>query len=509
MKSLCFASAATGLLACGLMAVPCARAQDSNVVPLYQVTPVYRSTVAVNYTHRSGSTPINIIGTPLLPQVKGGAEINSKKGSIEINARLQNLAPATQFGSGYLTYVLWAITPEGRANNLGELLVSDDGKSNLTTSTSFQSFGLIVTAEPFYSVSRPSDVVVAENQVRRDTIGTIEQIQAKYELLPRGQYVVATDSAMAIPVVLNPKVPLELYEARNAVRIARLQGADHYAPDSFQKARQALQQAEGSYAAKQNKKMVIQSARQAAEAAEDAILITEKKEQQELRERQQAEATQQAQLRAQAEAQKAQAEQDQAAAQQQAAAAQQQAAAADQQAKMAQQQAQMADAQAQQARQQAAQAEQEKQQLREQLRAQLNAVLETRETARGLVVNMADVLFASGKYELKPTAREKLSKLSGIILAHPGLTLQIEGHTDSVGTDEFNQQLSEKRANAVRDYLIGQSVPPDSVTAVGLGKDQPVASNDTAQGRQLNRRVEIIVAGDIIGIPIQAHTTPQ
>jgi outer membrane protein OmpA-like peptidoglycan-associated protein len=176
---------------------------------------------------------------------------------------------------------------------------------------------------------------------------------------------------------------------------------------------------------------------------------------------------------------------------------------------MAQQQAQMADAQAQQARQQAAQAEQEKQQLREQLRAQLNAVLETRETARGLVVNMADVLFASGKYELKPTAREKLSKLSGIILAHPGLTLQIEGHTDSVGTDEFNQQLSEKRANAVRDYLIGQSVPPDSVTAVGLGKDQPVASNDTAQGRQLNRRVEIIVAGDIIGIPIQAHTTPQ
>jgi outer membrane protein OmpA-like peptidoglycan-associated protein len=509
MKPICMASVAAILLASSSMGAPAACAQESNVVLLYQVKVVYRSTVAVNYTHRSGSTPIDIRGTALLPQVKGGAYINSKKGSVEIKAQLQNLPPAIQFGSGYLTYVLWAITPEGRASNLGELLVNDDGKSDLTASTNFQAFGLIVTAEPFYAVSRPSDVVVAENQVRPDTIGQIEQIQAKFELLPRGQYVVAADAAAAIPTVLNPKVPLELYEARNAVRIARLQGADHYAPDSFQKASQALQQAETAFEVRQSKKLVIQSARQAAEAAEDAILITEKKEQQELRERQQADATQQAQLRAQAEAQKAQAEAQQAQAEQQQAAAQEQAAAANQQAQQAQQQAQMAQAQAEQARQQAAQAETEKQQLREKLRVQLNSVLQTEETARGLVVNMADVLFATGKYSLKPEAREKLSKLSGIILSHPGLTLQIEGHTDSVGSDEFNQQLSEKRANSVRDYMIGQGMPSDSISAVGLGKDEPIASNDTAQGRQLNRRVEIIVAGDIIGVPIQAHTSPQ
>jgi outer membrane protein OmpA-like peptidoglycan-associated protein len=150
-----------------------------------------------------------------------------------------------------------------------------------------------------------------------------------------------------------------------------------------------------------------------------------------------------------------------------------------------------------------AQAEQEKAQLREQLRQQLNAILETRETARGLIVNLSDVLFDTGKYTLKPGAREKLAKIAGIVLAHPGLKLEVEGHTDSIGGDEMSQRLSERRAETVRSYLVAQNLPPDSMTAHGFGKTQPVATN--AAGRQLNRRVELVVSGD----PIGASGTPN
>jgi outer membrane protein OmpA-like peptidoglycan-associated protein len=158
-----------------------------------------------------------------------------------------------------------------------------------------------------------------------------------------------------------------------------------------------------------------------------------------------------------------------------------------------------AQADAEKARQAAAQAEAEKAQLRSQLLAQLNSILQTRDSARGLIVNMSDVLFDTGSFTLKPGAREKLAKISGILLAHPGLTMQIEGHTDSVGGDEFNQTLSERRAGSVRDFLAENGVPGSSITARGFGKTQPVASNDTAEGRQRNRRVELVVNGDAIG----------
>jgi outer membrane protein OmpA-like peptidoglycan-associated protein len=146
------------------------------------------------------------------------------------------------------------------------------------------------------------------------------------------------------------------------------------------------------------------------------------------------------------------------------------------------------------------QAENEKTALRERLRQQLNLILETHESARGLIVNISDVLFDFNKYTLKPGAREKMAKVAGILLAYPGLKIQVEGHTDSVGTDEYNMKLSQQRADAVRDYLTGQNVPSASVTAVGLGKAAPVATNDTAAGRQQNRRVELVVSGEPIGI---------
>jgi outer membrane protein OmpA-like peptidoglycan-associated protein len=148
------------------------------------------------------------------------------------------------------------------------------------------------------------------------------------------------------------------------------------------------------------------------------------------------------------------------------------------------------------------QAEAEKIELRDRLLRQLNLILETRDTARGLIVSMADVLFDTGSYTLRPGAREKLAKVAGIVLSHPGLNLEIEGHTDSVGSDEYNQRLSEQRAMAVRDFLAEQGIPATSVAAKGFGKGMPVASNDTAAGRQRNRRVELVVSGEIIGTQI-------
>jgi outer membrane protein OmpA-like peptidoglycan-associated protein len=485
------------------------RLDRSGSVPIYRVTVVARTTKAINYRHRSGSTPVDFRGTALMPDAKGEAVVNSKQGRIEIDARMERLSPATQYGPEYLTYVLWAVTPEGRPKNLGEVLLNGD-KSKLDVTTDLQTFGLIVTAEPYFAVTQPSDVVVMENFIRNDTQGTIEDIDAKYELLQRGQYVLNVDPAELRPMILDRKTPLELYEARNAVRIARWTGANQYAADTLQKAEESLQNAEDELTGKIGKKTVAQNARDSAQNAEDARLITIRKMQDqasamekaaadekdaEARARTaQAEADRESAERARAEANRAaaQAEQAKSEAQAEAERASMQRAAA-----VAEQQA--AQAQLAQAHQSAEQAEREKVQLREQLRQQLNVILETRETARGLIVNMSDVLFDSGKYSLKPGAREKLAKVSGIILAHPGLKLEVEGHTDNVGSDEYNQRLSEQRANSVRDYLVAQGLPSDAISALGLGKSSPVSTNATAVGRQENRRVELVVSGDPIG----------
>jgi len=445
----------------------------------------------------------------LMPPARGEARVDSQMGSTKIDVHVDHLTPANQFGPEYLTYVLWAITPEGRAQNLGELALSGD-HSSLLAASSLQVFGLIVTAEPYFAVTQPSDVVVMENFVRDDTTGTIERVEAKYELLKRGQYVL--NRAAYQPVRINPKGPLQLAEAENAVELARLAGADRYAPDTFQKAAIGLQNAEG-FMSGHGGKPVETNAREAAQMAEDARLITYKRMEEEQQAQQRA-ATAQAQADAQAaQAQQAAAEQAQREAQAQAAQAAQDAAQAAQDKAAAEaaraaalQQQQQAQAEAERARQAAAQADAQRQQaetertqLRERLKQQLNAILETRETARGLIVNINDVLFDFNQFTLKPGAREKIAKLSGILLAYPGLKLQLEGHTDSVGGDDYNLKLSQNRADAVRDFLAEQGVPVASITAIGLGKSDPVASNDTAAGRQQNRRVELVVSGEAIG----------
>jgi outer membrane protein OmpA-like peptidoglycan-associated protein len=504
-------------------------ADTGQPMPVFRVTVVSRTTKAVNYHHRTGSTHIDFRGTELMPAAKGEAKVASQMGSTKIETSLEHMSPAAQYGPEYMTYVLWGVTPEGRAMNLGEVVLAGDHAKLLST-TELQAFGLIVTAEPYFAVTQPSDVVVAENFIRNDTTGTIEQVDANYHLLQRGQYV--WNRTQYQPVKVNPKGPLQLAEAENAVEIARIAGADKYAPETFQKALIDLQNAEGFLNRGGNRKESETNAREAAQMAEDARIITFRKIQEEQlaneraaaaqREAQaQAQAQQSAEQarqsaeqarmdqerRAQAEADRLAAEKAKREAEQATAQAVQERAAADaaRAAALAQQQAAQGEAEraklaAQQADQQRQQAENEKAQLRDRLRQQLNLILETRESARGLIVNISDVLFDFNKYTLKPGTREKMAKVSGILLAYPGLKIQVEGHTDSIGSDEYNQRLSEQRASSVRDYLVVQGVPNMAVTAVGFGKSRPVVSNDTDAGRQQNRRVELVVSGEPIGI---------
>jgi outer membrane protein OmpA-like peptidoglycan-associated protein len=491
----------------------------NQAVPIFRTTIVSRTTQAVNYHHRTGTTRINFQGTSLMPAARGEVAVTSQMGSTKIDTSLQHMSPANQFGPEYMTYVMWGITPEGRPVNLGEVVLEGD-HAKLLSATDLQAFGLIVTAEPYFAVTQPSDVVVAENIIRKDTAGTIEEVDAKYELLQRGQYVL--DRNRYQPVRVDPKGPLQIAEAENAVEIATLAGAEKYAAGTMQRARVNLQNAENFLLGKlKDRKEAETNAREAAQTAEDARIITYRKIVAEERaaieasERDaqaraeqadtQAKLDQERRVAAEADRQAAEQQRSQAEAaanQAQVAAAQaaQEKAAADAARAAALQQQQAAEAETERARLAAQNAENEKTELRERLRQQLNLILETRETARGLIVNISDVLFDFNKYTLKPGAREKMAKVSGILLAYPGLKIQLEGHTDSVGSDEYNQKLSEERAEAVRAYLVSQGVPGETVKAVGFGKSRPVADNSTAEGRQQNRRVEMVVSGDAIGI---------
>ena len=596
------------LLAGGVLSAqtPAARTENdarmaAGAMPIYRTTVVERSTKAINYRHRNGATKIDFRGTSLLPASRGEAKVESKQGYIEIEVEFDDLRPANQQGAEYLTYVLWAITPEGRTANLGEILLNGT-KSKLNVTTELQVFGLVVTAEPYFSVTRPSDLIVLENVVRKDTLGKIEEIDAKYELLQRGQY-----SRLSNPLALklDKKVPLELYEARNAVQIARSIGADRFATETFQKAEKELANAEAYQARKAGRKPVTMTARGAVQTAEDARAIAIKRQEEDAlaTERQQsaerervaetgrvaaqsetdrvtrdaevARLTAQAEtarltlekntqataalaeadrlkrenevrlasaavdadrLKLQNEASKAEAvaeagrvkldsdarlaaseadadrlkrEFDAKATAAETEAARTKAAS---DAKIAAGEAEADRLKRENAAQRAAnqatldgaarqrtQLETEKAELRTLLLKQFNAILQTRDTARGLIVNMSDVLFDTGKHSLRPLAREKLAKVAGIVSGHPGLKLDVEGHTDSVGGDAYNQRLSEQRGVSVRDFLTHEGMASSAVTTKGFGKTQPAASNDTAEGRQENRRVELVISGDVIG----------
>jgi outer membrane protein OmpA-like peptidoglycan-associated protein len=482
-------------------------------LPLFRVKVYSRTTKAVNYRHRGGSTTVDFRGTELMPAVGGHAKVDGKAGRLAISAELTRLAPANSFGGQFLTYVLWAITPEGRAVNLGEVLPGDNGKDKIDVTTDLQAFGLIVTAEPYYSVTHPSNKVVAENILRQETKGFEEPINANFDVLEGAQYTIDIPAERLPSSETSAKVPpLDLLEARNAVAIATAAGAEQYAPDSLAKAKEMLQRAEDYYQRKQGRTPIGTAARGATQMAEHARLLTLRRKEQARIEAERL-AHQQAQEKAEADARAAQEQAAQAQAQAdedarrrteaeraQAEAQRQQAAAlADQQ--KAQAESEAARQAADQSEKQRQEAVRQKEEMRARLLAQLNQVLQTRDTARGLIVSMPDVLFDFNKFTLKPEARERLARISGIVLAYPDLKLQIEGYTDSIGSDEYNQTLSDKRAEAVRDYLVASAVSLNNVTAHGMGKADPIADNGTAAGRKLNRRVEMIVSGDVIGNP--------
>ena len=519
---------ALALLVCAA-AVACAQTQTA--VPA-NAAPVSRTTKAVHYRLQGGTVKVDFQGTELLQRASGEAKVEGKKTNFQIEVRFQNLEDATKFGLEYLTYVLWAVSPQGRPVNLGELSL-EHGNAHVKAFTDLQTFGMIVTAEPYFAVTQPGNMVVMESSPLTGA-GT-ENIETKYEVVGRGTYSSTNTHIQDAIFGIDSKTPLELFEARNALRIAHIAAADKYAASIISKAGQQLMHAEEIYRQKQNKAAVEAAAKEATETAEEARLMAVKQKAED--EAQAAAAAREAKARAdaeaeakrradaetaraQAEAARAEAEKAKAealkmkqeaeaaaqeAARQKAAAekataeavAQQQVLAAE--TDKARQAAAQSDTLRQQAEKEKQQAEYEKQELRARLLQQLNSILATRDSARGLVANMSDVLFRSGSFELLPGARERLAKVSGIILAYPSLHLAVEGHTDSIGTDDYNQQLSEHRALSVRDYLVQQGISTSAIEARGFGKTEPIATNDTAEGRQQNRRVELVLSGDAIG----------
>lgn len=463
-----------------------AMAQGKHEVPESAV--VRKSIISVGYEVGGGSTKVVFVGAPAAPNASGEAKVEAKKSGTSVELKVQGLPQPTALGSEFLTYVLWAVTPDGSTTNLGEIFIDKNGEGKLNTTAQSQTFAMGVTAEPYSLVALPSEVVVLVNDTKKNTKGKIYP-ENSYKLMKRSQY-----ERLGNPLALTPdlkNVPLDMYEARNAVDIAKSQGAEKYAPEIFNKATGSLQMAENSLASRVDKGKIMTAARQTIQFAEDARALT-------LEHR---------------EAERIQQEKDVAAATAKAKAEEQAAAEAQRQVELtAAKEAQLkAEAEAKQAAEkaktEAAKEEAERARaataaLRAQLLQQLNSVLQTTDSPRGLVVNMADVLFDFAKYDLKTDAKIKLAKLGGIIQAHPGLHLAIEGHTDNIGSDEANMKLSQQRADKVRDFLVEQGLTADAVTAVGLGKVEPVADNSTNDGRQKNRRVEIIVSGEAIGAKI-------
>jgi outer membrane protein OmpA-like peptidoglycan-associated protein len=508
-------------------------ADSTNPTPTYRFNVVSRTTQAVSYKHRSDSTKINFQGTDLMPAATGQAKVESKRGAMKIEAEFSGLGRPGSFGSEYLTYVLWAISPEGRPINIGEVLVGNNQRSKVDVSTDLQAFALIVTAEPYYAVRRPSNVVVLENSIRSDTAGSTESVDAKYELIDRGGYI--PTGYKFDPVVLNAKLPMEFYEARNAIRIAQYAGAEKYASTSYEKAVHQMSAVDAMAIGKhEDKKTLISMSREVVQTSEDAREIAVKHIDEERAEAERAagagreadakaRADDESQRRLVAEVQTTDAVRERNEADRNnldAQVAAHQATNAQADAEKSRNDAQMGQmaAEADSDRNRAAaassdaqlrQAVNDREELRARLLAQFNLILETRDTARGLVVNMSDVLFDSGKFTLRPLAREKLAKISGIVLAYPSLKLAVEGNTDSVGTEAYNQQLSEQRAEGVRSYLTHEGIPESSTTAEGFGKSRPIASNDTAEGRQQNRRVELVVSGEVIGNKLISLSVPS
>jgi len=482
-------------LVCVLLTATICAAQAQQPEPTANV--ISGTVAAIGYPVGGGGTKVTMVGSAAAPQASGEAKVEAKAAGTGVELKVVGMPQPTALGAEFLTFVLWTVTPDGTTTNLGEIPIEQNGEGKLTVKAQSQTFALIVTAEPYYAVRIPSELIILTNETRKNTKGKIYPDNS-FKLMRRDEY-----TKQGNPLALKPdlkKVPLEMYEARNAVEIAKSRGAEQYAPEVFSKAQSSLQSAENVLAQDSGKNKVISAARQTIQFAEDARALAVRRETAERiqKEKEAAAAAAAAQAKAQADAEagaEAKRQAELTAAKEAQMSAEAAAAASEARAKQAALRAREEAAKEQAARAQAATAA-----LRAQLLQQLNDVLQTTDTPRGLVVNMADVLFELGKYELNTDAQLKLAKLSGIIQAHPGLNLTIEGYTDNTGTPEFNMKLSQQRADTVRQFLISQGLSADTITSKGLGQADPIADNNTVAGRKQNRRVEIIVSGEVIGV---------
>ena len=485
------------LAAFGVLPLVCQEAPPkTGPAPLYRVTVIERNVDAVNYAyHAPEPARIDFRGTVLLPTAKGGATVESRRGRTEIDAKFDNLEPPSKFGNSYLSYVLWAISPEGAPHNIGEIIPDSGNHAHLAVTTELQAFGMIVTAEPYSSVRQPSDVVVLENRVRLDTIGSVKPIQAKYELMPRGHYTYEVPQVPA-NAASGPKVSmheyealLQLYEAQNAVGFARSANADKYAADTLAKAEQELKEAQRLQSSKGDSSKIVQIAREAAQTAEDARVIAERRTQADQLTAAQNELQQARQAKEQAEAAAQQARADAEAAREEAEVAR----------------TGQTDGEAPAARQADRQiprlppppgpapaAHEGERTLRNQLLQKLNEALPTRDTPRGLVVTVKDLDFSD--VALRRPVAARLGQVAQVLASQPGLHVAVEGHTDTPGV-----QRSEERAAAVRNALVSSGLPARSITSQGYGDTRPIASSATVSGRIENRRVELVISGDPIG----------
>ena len=487
-------------IVCACVLVSPTFAQQKHQIPASDV--VSKSIKAVGYEVGGGATKVIFVGTSAVPNASGEAKVDAKKTGTEIDLKVKGLPQPTTLAAQFLTYVLWSITPDGTTTNLGEIPIDKNGEGKLSVNAQSQTFAMIVTAEPYFAVQLPSEMVVLENDTKKNTKGKIYP-DNDYKLMKQNQY-----AKLGNPLALTPdlkKVPLDMYEARNAVDIAKSQKAEQYAPEIYTKATSSLQMAENALASNSDKSKILSTARQTIQFAEDARALSADRQEAERIQKEKDAAAAEAAAKAKAEADaeaKRQAELTAAKEAQMRAEAAAAAATADAAAQKATMEQAALRAKEQAAKDEAARAQAATAALRAQLLRQLNEVLQTTDTPRGLVVNMADVLFETNKYALSQDAQLKLAKLSGIIQAHPGLNLAIEGYTDTTGTPDYNLKLSQQRADTVRDFLVSQGLSADIITAKGLGQADPVADNGTAAGRKQNRRVEIIVSGEVIGVKV-------
>jgi outer membrane protein OmpA-like peptidoglycan-associated protein len=417
------------------------------------------------FSYREGPvSTLRFRGTPIALAAEGSGKVEFQDGRSRVEVSVRKLPQPATLGP-YMTYVLWAVTIDGRALNLGSIELSGD-RGALKTSAPLSQFALIVTAEPHFAVSAPSRGIVFVNLA--DSIrGEMTMIAG---LAERMDY----KALKAQAIDPRAKIPSDLYQARYAVQIAELAGAPEFAAERFTKARELLTAAETAQASKKyrEREPAPRLAREAVQAAEDAR-------------RDGVEARTVAEARAKREAA---AEAARLAAEEQ----------ARREAELALEESQrQAELAAREAAEQATAAEAAK--ARAEFAARLNRALPTRVTDRGVVAEISGVQFATGAATLNTEAREALARFSGIVGTYPELRFKIEGHTDTTGSAEINRELSLQRAVTVRDYLVGQGADASTIEVEGLGPDQPVADNATAEGRARNRRVEIVLTGGPVG----------